>query len=94
MKTIKRICKYDPSISTGRSKSRRRTIKKSTVTQVNPLLTGIADSTNNYGASVDDDVLYKDMHDLQTKAWVESKFKGPNREIFEQLQFNKISQAN
>ena len=33
----------------------------------------------------------EDLNDLQAKAWHESKYKGPNKEIFEQLAYSKIS---
>ena len=44
---------------------------------------------DNYEGSIDQDVYSKDLQDIQTKDWHESKYKGPNREIYEQMSIAK-----
>ena len=89
VKTLRRICKYGLSIAPKTSrKSRRRGAKKSN----NPLLLGL--DTENYEGSIDQDVYSKDLSDIQTKHWHDSKYKGPNREIYEQMSIAKDNEIN
>lgn len=61
------------------------------IRKANPLLAGLHEQ--NYEGSIDQDAKSKDLSDIQTRYWHESKYKGPNREIYEQMSLAKQSEV-